>query len=312
MSAGGFSPGTVTLLGLGEAGSAIALGLCGPDGWRGAAPDRRLMGIDTALGEGARGEAMAARMAGLEVPARRDYGDSLSGADLVISVVTGEDATAAARMARPWLRPGTLYADYNSITGPQTRAVAAELTPAGVDFVDVAVMGSFLGLGHRTPLLISGPRGADMAAFAAACGTPARVLGDGIGEASAVKILRSILMKGIEALCVECLVAARRQGLVQPVLDSLGDVDDLGFAGMMRVLTVTHPVHARRRMEEVEKAIQNLEETGVPVLMSDATRRSHRRTVDAGLDPGQVTGLDLDAVLAILDEVLTKSGDAGG
>jgi len=56
-----FDPQTVALLGLGEAGSAIARGLCGEGGWREAAPNRQVIAIDIALGEGARGQAMAAR-----------------------------------------------------------------------------------------------------------------------------------------------------------------------------------------------------------------------------------------------------------
>jgi 3-hydroxyisobutyrate dehydrogenase-like beta-hydroxyacid dehydrogenase len=303
-----FAPATVALLGLGEAGTAMATGLCAAGGWRDGGPGREVLGVDVALGEGARGEAMARCMGELGCPASARYTDALSRADLVISVVTGEDAADAAAMARPLLRPGTVYADFNSITGPQTRAVAGQLTPHGIDFVDVAVMGSFLASGHRTPMLFSGPRAANLLDFAEAAGIPARVLGEGIGDASAVKILRSILMKGIEALAVECLVTARRQGLVEEVLDNMSDVDGMGFANFVRVLTITHLAHARRRMEEVEKAMQNLAETGVPALMSDATRRSHARTVEAGLDPAAVVGLDLDAALAMLDEqVVSRS-----
>ena len=297
-----FAPKTVALLGLGEAGSAIAQGLCGTGGWRAAETGRQVIAIDIALGEGARGAAMTACADALELPAESVYTDALSSADLVISVVTGEDTLAAARMACDWLRPGAIYADFNTITGPQTKAVAAELTPAGIDFVDVAVMGSFMAVGHRTPLLLAGPRAADMGAFAEAIGTPARVLSETIGDASAVKILRSILTKGIEALSVECLVAARRQGLADQVLDNLGDVDAMGLAEFVRVMAITHLTHAKRRMEEMEKAMQNLDETGVAALMSEAIGRFHRRTVEAALDPTEVADIDLDTALRILDE----------
>lgn len=301
-----FAPECVALLGLGEAGSAIALGLCGSGGWRNAVAGRHVLAIDVALGEGKRGSAMAAHAEALNLPAMRDYSEALSAADLVISVVTGEDAAKAASMARDLLRPGTLYADFNTITGPQTKNVAAELAPNGIDFVDVAVMGSFKAVGHRIPLLLAGPKAADMAAFADAIGAPAKVLSQGIGDASAVKILRSILMKGIEALSVEFLVAARRQGLVDQVLDNLGDVDAIGLAEFVRVMTTTHLAHAKRRMEEMDKAVQNLEETGVPALMSEAIRRSHARTVDAALDAGEVADVDLDTAIRILDDLVVE------
>lgn len=295
-----FSPKSVLLLGFGEAGTAIVTGLCRDQGWRQQDSSRQLRVIDTACLDGVRGDAMQQRAKSLVVPLSARF-ENLADVDLVISVVTGEDAVSAARMARPLLKSETVYADFNSITAGQTRAVAAELTPAGIDFVDVAVMGSFLASGHRTPLLLSGPRARKMAEFSELIGTPARLLSDRIGDASAVKILRSVLMKGIEALSVECLVAAHRQGLVEEVLDNVSDVDDLGFAEFVKVLTVTHLTHAERRMQEVEKAIQNLEETGVPCLMSDAVRRSHQRTVAAGLDPVEVAGIDLDSALELLD-----------
>ena len=303
-----FKPRTVALLGLGEAGTAIAAGLCSDGGWRAAEAGRQVIAIDVALGEGALGAAMAARADTLALPITRDYSEALSSADLVISVVTGEDAPVAARMARAWLRPGTIYADFNAITGPQVKTVAAELTPAGIDFVDVAVMGSFKAVGHRIPLVLAGPRAGDLATFAAAIGAPVKVLSDGIGDASAVKILRSILMKGIEALSVEFLVAARRQGLVDQVLDNFGDVDALGLAEFVKIMATTHLAHAKRRMEEMEKAIENLEETGVPALMSAAIRRSHQRTVDAGLDPAEIADVDLDTAIRILDEQVVAPG----
>lgn len=294
-----FTPDDITLLGFGEAGTAIARGLSAH-----YQRDKtvRLAVIDTAYGVGSRGARMVDNSTLNGLVAGREYNERLAQSKLVISVVTGEQATSAATLAKPWLRPGTLYADYNSITGPQTCAVANVFADTDIDFVDVAVMGSFMANGHKAPLLVSGSRAQDMTDWANAVGTPARVLNNTVGDASAVKILRSILMKGLEALSVECLVAAHRQGLVEQVLDNVSDVDNLGFANWLKTLTITHPVHARRRMEEVEKAIENLNETAVPALMSEATRRSHLRTVNVQLDAAQVADLDLESALELLDE----------
>ena len=300
--ASNFEPLCVAVLGLGEAGSALARGLCATDGWRSVSAQRQVIAVDIAFGKGPRGEAMAAMTRELEMPAEAEFTSALSSADMVISVVTGDDAAVAARMVRPLLRPGTIYADFNSITGPQTKAVAAEFAGTGIDFVDVAVMGSFMASGHCVPLLLAGPRASDLRNFTESFGAPSRVLNHSVGDASAVKILRSILMKGIESLSIECLVAARRQGLVEQVLDNVSDVDSLGFAKFLEMLTTTHLVHAKRRMEEMDKAIQNLDETGVPALMSQSTRRSLQRTVDASLEPSQIAGLDLNSALKVLDE----------
>ena len=165
-------------------------------------------------------------------------------------------------------------------------------------------MGSFKAVGHRIPLVVLGPRAPEMAAFLDAIGAPAKILSDGIGYASAIKILRSILMRGIEALSVEFLVAARRQGLVDQALDNLDDVDAMGLAEFVKVMAITHLAHTKRRMEEMEKTIQNLEETGVPPLMSEAIRQSHQRTVSANLDPGEIAEADLNEAIRILDDLV--------
>jgi 3-hydroxyisobutyrate dehydrogenase-like beta-hydroxyacid dehydrogenase len=292
-----FEPQAITILGFGEAGSTIARGLCeqGVDA-------TQLQAVDTDLHQGSRGERMKRQAEQYGVAVKAEYTDAIATSDLVISVVTGEDATAAANMAKPWLKSGTLYADYNSITGPQTRRVAAVFDASGIDFVDVAVMGSFMASGHAAPLLVAGERAQDMTDWANSVAIPARLLNEKVGDASAVKILRSIMMKGIEALSVECLVAAHRQGLVDQVLDNVGDVDSIGFSNWVKTLTVTHLVHAKRRMEEVEKAIENLNETGMQALMSEATRQSHLRTVQAGFDAAEVADLDLKGALTMLDQ----------
>ncbi len=294
-------PSVVTLLGFGEAGGTIARGL--GDTWRGAGGDaRRVLAVDIALGDGPRGEAMAALARELDVDISRDYTAALGGTGLVISVVTGEDAFDAARAAKPWLAPKTFYLDFNSITGRQTRDVAAVFEGTGVRFIDVAVMGGFDALGMRAPMLLAGPDADRVAEWMNRSGFSVRVLGSRVGDASAVKILRSVLTKGIEALAVECLVAAHRQGLVAEVLDNLRDIDAQGFAGFLETLTVTHLVHAKRRLEEVEKAALNLRETGIEPLMTEATRRSHKRTSDARVAPADGVKPSLEEALKILGE----------
>src|SRR3546814_10182710 len=97
-------------------------------------------------------------------------------------------------------------------------------------------MGTFNALGYKVPLLLAGPAAPRALAWMAPLGFEAQVLSDRIGNASAVKILRSILLKGLEALSVECLVAARQQGVLEQVLGCLGDVDRVAFAGMVKEL----------------------------------------------------------------------------
>ena len=101
------------------------------------------------------------------------------------------------------------------------------------------------------------------------------------GSASAVKVLRSVLIKGVEALAIESFVAARRQGLLEEVMGCLGDIDAGTFAGSLAMLTQTHIVHAHRRWEEMGLVAQTLRDTGVEPLMTEAIA-CHRSQADDG------------------------------
>jgi len=299
---------TVALLGLGEAGTAISRGLA--EHWRGDDPSRRILGVDTAQKDNVRGPAISerAREIGVEIDDR--YTDALAAAGFVISVVTGVDAKHAAEAAKPLLRPGTIYLDVNTLTGKQTAEIAASIDAAGIDYVDVAAMGGFSTYGHRAPFVLSGPAAERAASWMRPIGFDVSVMSDRAGDASAVKIIRSIMVKGLEALGVECLVAAHRAGLTEEVLACFSDIDDRTFAGMVKSLTASHTNHAKRRMEEVDKVMENLAELGMEPIMSASTRRSHARTVDAEIQSADGVNPSFEDAVKLLSETVVKGTPA--
>ncbi|MEM7404704.1 MAG: DUF1932 domain-containing protein [Pseudomonadota bacterium] len=290
----------IATLGLGEAGTALARGLA--DVWRSAEPDRRLMSVDTGLGDNVRGAAIAQRARALDVEIAGAYTQTLGAAGAVFSVVTGIEARHAALAAREFLPPGTLFFDVNTLTGPQTADIAREMQHGGIDYVDFAAMGSFAASGYRIPFVLSGPGAQRAADFLQPLGFNVEVLSDRAGDASAVKIIRSVMVKGLEVLGVECMVAAHRAGLVDEVLRCFGDIDARTFAGMVRSLTATHLVHAKRRMEEMDKACENLAELDISPLMTERTRMSLARTVEAGVTPADAKTPSFEDALEILSE----------
>jgi len=287
-------------LGLGEAGTAIANGLA--EVWRKGHPERRILSVDIALGDNILGAAINERARKIGVEIEGTYTKKLADAGAVFSVVTGVEAKNAALAARDVLKPGTLFFDVNTLTGPQTADIAQEMYEAGIDYVDFAAMGGFAASGHKVPFVVSGPAAQRAAAFLKPFGFKVEVMSDRAGDASSVKIIRSVMVKGMEALGVECMVAAHRAGLVQEVLDCFSDIDARTFAGMVKSLTTTHLVHAKRRMEEMGKAQENLVELGIRPLMSERTRESHARTVDAGVAPSDAKLPTFEEALEILSE----------
>ncbi len=305
-----FSPRVIALLGFGEAGSAIAQGLCAEGGWRGTAKPgdnapRRLIAIDTALDKDARGTTLGKAARALDVAISDSYTEALSEADLVICAVQGEHALEAAAAAAPLLKKGAHFLDLCTVTGKMSDEDRAEIEKGAGRYIDVAVMGGFFKQGIKAPMLVAGEDAEQAVAWMNANGFETKLLGPKPGSASSVKMLRSTLIKGVEALGVEALVTAKRQGILEEVLGCLSDADQMPFRDYIAMLVQTHIVHAHRRWEEMGLVAKTLRETGVDPLMTEAIERSHRRTVDAGIAPadGQVPSLD-DALTILSEKVI--------
>ena len=305
------SPRVIALLGFGEGGSAIARGVCADGGWRGTprsgdnAP-RRVIAIDTALDQDARGIALGKEARRFDVAIEGRYTAALSDADLVICAVQGEHALEAAQSAAPLLKKGAHYLDLCTVTGRMSDEDRAPIEAAGGRYIDIAVMGGFFKQGIKAPMLVAGQDVEPVVAWMNANGFEAKVLGHKPGSASSVKMIRSVLIKGVEALGVEAYVTAERQGILKEVMGCMGDVDQISFAQFVGMLVQTHIVHAHRRWEEMGLVAETLRETGVDPLMTEVIEKSHRRTVEADIAPADGKVPSLDEALKILSEKVVR------
>ena len=305
------SPRVIALLGFGEAGSAIARGLAAEGGWRavskpGDNAPRRLIAIDTALDKDPRGTALGKAARALDVAIADRYTAALSEADLVICAVQGEHALSAAAAAAPLLKKGAHFLDLCTVTGRMADEDRAAIEKGGGRYVDVAVMGGFFKSGIKAKMLVAGAEAEAAVAWMNANGFDAKYLGPRPGSASSVKMVRSVVMKGLEALGVEALVTAERQGILEEVLDCFGDVDLVDFRDHLSSLVQTHVVHARRRWEEMGLVARTLSETGVEPVMTVTTERALRRSVDAGIAPADGKVPSLEEALKLLSEKVVR------
>ncbi|QPH53349.1 NAD(P)-dependent oxidoreductase [Pontivivens ytuae] len=247
----------VAFLGFSEAGPAFAEVLIA-HGATVSAYDPRL-GEDGALR--AKAEATGATIHGTP-------GDAVTKAELVISTVTAASACAAARGAAPALRQGQIYLDLNSCAPDTKRAVADIVTPTGASFVEGAAMGLIRGRGGDVPLLLCGADAEALAARLREAGLNTRAVGAYLGRASAIKLMRSVYVKSIEALFVEAHVAAARLGVEDEVLASLSET----FPGPdWPALSAYHigrvRAHGARRAEELDEAAEMIEALDLPCRM---------------------------------------------
>jgi 3-hydroxyisobutyrate dehydrogenase-like beta-hydroxyacid dehydrogenase len=305
------SPRVIALLGFGEAGSAIARGLVSEKGWRGPAKPgdnapRRVIAIDPALDKDARGTALGKEASRLEIPISDKYTEALAEADLVICAVQGEHALDAATSAAPLLKKGAYFLDLCTVTGKMADEDRAAIEKAGGTYIDIAVMGGFFKYGIKAPMLVAGGDAKAAVDWMNANGFDAKYLGPKPGSASSVKMVRSVLMKGLEALGVEALVTAERQGIREEVLECLADVDLVPFREHLSSLVQTHIVHARRRWEEMGLVAQTLRETGVEPKMTVTTEQTLRRSVEAGIAPADGKVPKLDEALKLLSEKVVR------
>lgn len=228
----------------------------------------------------------------------------LGDADLVLSAVTGDRAAEAAHGAAGFLRPGAIYLDVNTAS-KATMAEVAGAIGGRAAVVDCAILGLIASSGAQVPLLLSGPDAVPMTLFLNERGFRARSIGGEVGDASGVKLLRSVVMKGLEALLIESFVAAEKQGLRQQVIDALADIGQTPAATTISSLLTTHLRHARRRSVEVGEVCEMLAKAGCPSPMTAGTAATFARSLEAGI-VGHETPASLEEALARL--VLAHGG----
>ena len=294
---------SIAFIGFGEAARAFL------DGWRTnpgfkarvSAYDIKTDSLDAKVRAAKQADYAAANVIGAS-----SAPDALAGAEAAFAVVTADQAHEAALAALPGLAKGALFFDCDSCA-PQTKVRAAEaVEAAGGRYVDVAVMAPVHPRLHRTPLLISGPH-ADVAAPAlAALDMSAKIHAGPVGAASSVKMIRSIMMKGLEALVCECVLAGTRARVIDTVLDSLDDTYP-GFdwkkrSAYMLERVMTHGVRRAAEMREVALTVDLL---GLRSEMSRASVGWEQAVGELGLRTTAAEAADYrilaDRILAELD-----------
>jgi len=208
--------------------------------------------------------------------AATNSGGACRGADIVISAVTADQAEAAALAAAPHLAAGQIYVDLNSVSPSTKRRVAAAVGPSGADFVEFAVMSPVEGLGIASPILAGGAKADALAERLSALGMKITPVSTEIGIASATKLCRSIIIKGLEALVVDLGLAGQKAGVLPAVLASLtASYPGMDWAELIRVMPTRVTRHGIRRAAEMREAALMLAEMGFSGALSEAIAQRH-------------------------------------
>jgi len=229
--------------------------------------------------------------------------DAAAGADIVICAVTAAQDVEAARAAAPGMTAGGFFIDLNSASPGMKQASAAAVEAAGGRYVEAAVMSPIGPKRISSPMLLGGPHAVDFLAMAGPLGfIGAQPYSDQVGKASAAKMCRSVMVKGIEALLTESLLAARHYDVLDTVVGSLTDLFPLpNWPALSRYMISRSIEHGVRRAEEMREAARTVEEAGIEPLLTRMI--AERQDASAHYKPALVE----QELSAMLDAIIRET-----
>jgi len=264
----------VCFIGFGEAGQALAAGL-------------REAGVSTVsawdiLFPAPAGEALRTAADRIGVRQGTSAGDAVRNADLIISAVTAASSLEAASAAKPFLLRDQYFVDINSVS-PGRKQETAQLLDNAARYVDMAVMAPVHPARHQTPSLLAGPHAQAIEPILLALDMKISIAGADVGAAAAIKMVRSVMVKGLEALTLECFLAARRAGVEEQILASLGrSYPGLDWRKAVEYNLERMANHGTRRAHEMEEVADTLRELGIEPHMTAGTIRRQQEMGELG------------------------------
>lgn len=192
-------------------------------------------------------------------------------AKIILAVTTTKAAEETAESVKPFLEPGQIYVEFNSAI-PAVKEKIAEKLGDVVEVVDGTTMASVNQLKHKTPVNMSGSKAKEVSEILNAYGMNTHYVGEKMGQAAALKVLRSIFMKGFEAVLVECMQASNYYGVANQVLESiLKFFETKPLPDLMHMFITTNAIHCKRRAEEIKSIAEMLEDQCIENTMSRAS-----------------------------------------
>jgi 3-hydroxyisobutyrate dehydrogenase-like beta-hydroxyacid dehydrogenase len=280
---------TIGLAGYGEVGKIFAAGLIGKSGVQ------RVHAWDLKFAQSSTKDAELAHAGKAGVTAQASMQALCAQSDLIISAVTASNTLAVAQEAARFIKPGSVFLDLNSASPGTKQEAASAIDAAGAKYVEAGVMTSVPPYGIKVPMLLGGAQAEELAAMLNAWGMDAKAVSERLGVASAIKMCRSVMIKGLEALVIESYTTARKYGVEDYVLPTLAetfpsiDWQKQGAYFFSRVVQ-----HGKRRAEEMREAAYTVREAGFEPLMTTATAGKQQWVADEA-QGGVFAGLAKDA-----------------
>lgn len=300
------TPKKIAVIGFGEAGSIVADGCISGAKKLGQSLECHAWDIRMADPEQKRKLQMTAESFGVVL--HDTTGDWLGDMDAVFSLVFGDAAKQVALDMLPFLGGGSTYIDLTTALPPDMRDAEAAFINNNAGFIDGTALGSFRTNGATVPFVLSGRDAVECSDWMNGLGFVTRPIAEEAGKASMVKLLRSCLAKGLEALAVECFVAADNMKLRDAMLEAFDDFNAVPLIKTLEAMSCSHIPHCKRRLAEVEHALGVLREAHVEPTMTYATEAFYARTVRSKRTLPSGAKEDWDDTLPVLSDILEPAG----
>ncbi|MFP4573928.1 MAG: NAD(P)-binding domain-containing protein [Desulfobacterales bacterium] len=239
-------------------------------------------------------------------------GELIGNTDVVLSCVTGSVSVSVAKEASEFLSKNHIYIDVNSASPMVKKDVYEAIEKTGAGFVDGAIMGPVPAFLHQVPIFVSGDGADRFREMMAPYGMQITCIGSNPGDASALKMLRSIFMKGIAALLMEMLPAARHFGSWEMVVDSIAKtIESRSFLETVRTIFPKALVGAERMSNEMNDVVETLNDAGFPSELTQAVRNKLLWCSDLQLMErfkGQIPE-SIEEAIEALNECATETGN---
>ena len=201
----------------------------------------------------------------------REINTWLKEIDLVISCVPGSTSLSVAKEVIPFLTKNATFTDFSSSSSSGKREAASLAESNHINFIDIVIMGGVDLTGAKTPLLCAGNDTDKIVSIMKKICAPIRILENAkAGDAASLKLLRTVFMKGLSALTVECIVAAETQGVRKLLYEILSDFNNTPLCEFLDMLIRNHVTHACRQQHEIHDATTQLKFAGLPVQLLPA------------------------------------------
>lgn len=257
----------IGFIGFGEAGFYIAKGLRD-------AGARHISAFDINTRTPELGEIIERRAQETEVRLCGSSAELTMASDLLLSTVTANRAAEAAEQTASFLEGRHIYADLNSISPALKQSIGEVVADRGARFVEIAIMSPVPPHGHRVPMFLGGPHAETLVALLAPYGMNLEVVSEQIGAASAIKMCRSIIVKGLEALLLECVLGAVPYGADERVFATLDEtMPGMNWKKLANYMVGRVVQHGARRAREMEEVAATLRAIGIDPIMAEATAR---------------------------------------